>query len=121
MVSKSAKCICDAIGMIMLLIVVCVILVLGNAAPISVTGDAAHIKEVNQVKNSLMEVNNRINFSGVGLGSVLLLVILVILARATHHFVVKKPGKIVKRERRNQFEARMECVEGALKERGYLS
>ena len=52
----------------MLLIVVCVILVLGKAAPISVTGDAADIKEVNEVKNSLLEVNNRINFSCVGHG-----------------------------------------------------
>ena len=56
-----------------------------------------------------------------GLGSVLLLVILVIVSRATHHFMVKRPGKIMKCEKRNQFEARMEKVEATLKAREYLS
>ena len=52
MVSKAcAKCICAATGVVMIIIVVCVIIVMGKAAPISVTGSAAHIKEVNEVKN----------------------------------------------------------------------
>ena len=67
----------------MALIAVCVILVLGKAAPIIVTGNTAHIKEVNEVKNSLLEVNNRINFSGIVIGSVLLLVMLTSLDTAS--------------------------------------
>ena len=37
-----------------------------KSSPISVTGDAAHVKEVNQVKNSLIEINNHVNFSDIG-------------------------------------------------------
>ena len=76
MLSKKActKCICAATGIGMLIIVICLITVMGRAAPISVTGSDAHIKEINKVNNSLFEVNNRINISGVGIGSVLLLI-----------------------------------------------
>ena len=55
--------------------IIIVVTILGRAAPISVTGSVAHIKEVNEVNNSLLEVNNRINFSGIGIVSVLLLII----------------------------------------------
>ena len=79
------------------------------------------MKEVNQVKTSLMEINNRVNFSGLGLGSVLLLVILVIISRALHHFRVKRPGKVLKRARKIEFEARIHKLEEILKARGYFS
>ena len=79
------------------------------------------MKEVNQVKNSLMEINNRVNFSGLGLGSVLSLVILVIISRAIHHFMVKRPGKVLKCVRRNEFEARIDKLEAILKAMEYFS
>ena len=78
----------------------CVVLIFGKSSPISVTGNEAHVQEVNQVKTSVMEINNRVNFSGLGLGAVLLLVILVIMARALHHMVVKRPGKALKRAKK---------------------
>ena len=47
MLSKKAcaKCICAATGVVMLIIVKCVITIMGRAAPISVIGRDAHIKE----------------------------------------------------------------------------
>ena len=93
------RCICAATGLVVLVIVICVFAVMGSAAPISVTGSDAHIQEINEVKNSLFEVNNRINISGIGIGSVLLLIVLVIMGRASHHVFVKKPNRITKREK----------------------
>ena len=115
------RCICAATGLVKLIIVICVVAVMGRAAPISVTGSDAHIQEINKVKNSLFEVNNRINISGLGIGSALLLIILVIMGRASHHVFVKKPNRVTKREKRNQTEERITRLEGVLKERGYLS
>ena len=99
----------------------CVVLIFGKSSPISVTGNEAHVQEVNQVKTSVMEINNRVNFSGLGLGAVLLLVILVIMARALHHMVVIRPGKAVKRAKKIDFEARMDKLEETLKARGHFS
>ena len=100
----------------MLIIVICVSTVMGSAAPISVTGSDAHIKEINKVKNSLFEVDNRINISGIGIGSVLLLIVLVIMGRSSHHVFVKKPNRITNREKRNQTEERITHLERILKE-----
>ena len=99
----------------MIIIVICVIMVMGKAAPFSVRGSAAHIKEVNEVKNLLLEVNIKINFSGIGIGSVLLLIILVIMERVTHHVVVKNPNKVAKREKRSQIKGLIEHLEGIMK------
>ena len=73
------------------------------------------------VSNSLFEVNNRINISGIGIGSVLLVVVLVIMGRASHHIFVKKTNMIIKRERSSQTEERITLLGGLLKERGYLA
>ena len=79
---KCTRCICAATGLVVLVIVICVFTVVGSLAPISVTGSEAHIQEINEVKNSLFEVNNRINISGIGL----LLIVLVIMGRANYTF-----------------------------------
>ena len=51
----------------------------------------------------------------------MLLVILVIISRALHHFMVKRPGKVLKRARKVEFEARMDKLEEILKARRYFS
>ena len=73
------------------------------------------------MKNSLFEVNNRINNSGIGIGSVLLVVVLVMMGRATHHIFVKKPNRILKLKKSSQTEERIKRLEDILKERGYLA
>ena len=50
----------------------------------------------------------------------LILIVLVILARATHHMVIKKPGKIVKRAAKAEFEARFVKMEDIMRAKGYL-
>ena len=94
--SKGVRFLCCAIVAVTLVVIVCVVLIFGKSSPLSVTGNEAHVQEVNQVKTSLMEINNRVNFSCLGLGAVLLLIILIIMARALHHMVVKQPEKVVK-------------------------
>ena len=101
--------------------VMCVVLIFGKSSPISVTCNPAHVQEVNQVKTSLIEINNRVNFSGLCLGAVLLLVILIIMARALHYMVVKRPGKVLKRAKKIEFEERMDKLEEILIARGFLS
>ena len=119
--SKGLRFLCCAIVAVTLLAILCVVLIFGKSSPISVTGDEAHVQEVNQVKTPLIEINNRVNFSSLGLGAVLLLVFFIIMARALHHMVVKRHGKVVKREKKIDFENRVEKLEEFLKARGYLS
>ena len=109
---------CAATGFVVMTSVICVFAVVGSPAPISVTGSQAPIKEISEVKKSLFEVNNRINISGIGIGSVLLVVVLVMMGSAPHHIFVKKPNRILKRERSNQTEERIKGLEDILKERG---
>ena len=68
----------------------------------------------------MFEVNNRIIISGVGIGSVLLLIILLIMGIITHHVFVKKPNRVIKRENRSQIEGRIIGLEGIMRERGYF-
>ena len=84
------RCLCAATGLVVMISVICIYAVVGSPVPISVTGSQAYIKEISEVKNSLFEVNNRINISGIGIGSVLLVVFLVMMGIATHHIFVKK-------------------------------
>ena len=119
--SQGLKALCCAIVAVTLMIVLSIVMVIGKSSPISVQGSDAHIQEVNQVKSSLLEINNRVNLSGVGLGAVLLLVVLIILARAVHHMIVKRPGKVVKRATKAEFESKVEKMEEVLKAKGYLS
>ena len=65
-------------------------------------------------------MDNRVNFSGIGIGSVLVLIILVLSARAGHHFAVKKPGKARKRIIKAQIETRLVNLEELMKARGFL-
>ena len=66
-------------------------------------------------------VGHRINISGIGIGSVLLVVVLVIMGRASHHIFVNKPNRIIKRERSSQTEERIKSLEGILRERDNLA
>ena len=105
----------------LLVSVVCVFAVVGSPPPINVTGGEAHIKEMSEVKNSLFEMNNIVNFVGTGIGSVLLMVVLIIIRRATHHVFVKRPNRILKHDRNSQTDERIVRLENILKERGYLA
>ena len=115
------RCLCAARGLVVMISVICVFAVVGSPAPISVTGSQAPIKEISEVKKSLFEVNNRINISGIGIGSVLLVVVLVMMGRATHHIFVKKPNRILKCERSKSDGRANQALEDILKERGYLA
>ena len=119
--SKGLKALCCAIVAVTLIIVLSVVMVIGKGSSVSVQGSDAHIQEISQVKSLLLEINNRVSFSGVGLGAVLLLVVLIILARAAHHRMVKRPGKVIKRATKADFESRVVKMEEVLKAKGYLS
>ena len=110
---------CSIIG-VTLIIMLSVLMVVGKSSPISVQGSDAHIQEIRQVQSSLIAIDNRVNFSGIGLGSVLILIVLVIVARASHHMAIKRPGKIVKRAARAEFEAKFVKVEDSMRAKGYL-
>ena len=115
---KVALC-CSIIG-VTLIIILSVLMVVGQSSPISVEGSDAHIQEIRQVQNSLIAIDNRVNFSGIGLGSVLVLIVLVIIARFSHHMAIKRPGKVVKRAAKAQLEARLVSLEDIMKAKGYL-
>ena len=115
---KAALC-CSIVG-VTLVIILSVLMVIGQQTPISVHGSNAHLQEIRQVQSSLIAMDNRVNFSGIGLGSVLLLIILVIIARAGHHMAIKRPGKAVKRAIKAQVEARLVSLEDIMKARGFL-
>ena len=62
----------------------------------------------------MFEINNRINAAGGGIESVLIVVVLILMARAIHHVFVKKPRRIVKRETNKQTNERIIRIENAL-------
>ena len=97
------RCLYAATGLVVLVSGICVFAVVGSPAPISVTGSEAHIQEINEVKNSQFEVNNRINISDIGIGSMLLVVVLVIMGRASHH--IRKRLSIVREAARRRSES----------------
>ena len=112
---KVALC-CSIIG-VTLIIILSVLMVVGQSSPISVEGSDAHIQEIRQVQNSLIAIDNRVNFSGIGLE---VLIVLVIIARFSHHMAIKRPGKVVKRAAKAQLEARLVSLEDIMKAKGYL-
>ena len=116
---KAAIC-CALIGAIIVIISVISVMVARHQAPIEIKGAYAHIQQITEVRNSLIELDNRTNFSGIGLGCVLVLIILLMSARASHHCIVKKPSKARKREVSAQREARLIKIEGLLKAKGYM-
>ena len=132
MLSKKTcgPCLCVSMGLAVLVAIVCVFAVMGSPSLISVTGGEAQIREMKSVKNSLFAMNNRVNFAGGGIGSVLIVIMIIIMARAAHHTFVKRPRRIVKRERNSQT---IECkvvntlptadvrLENVLQSRGYHS
>ena len=114
-------CLCVSTGLVVLISVVCAFAVVGSPSPINVTGGEAHIKEMSEVKNSLFEMNDSVNFAGTGIGSVLLMIVLIIMDRATHYVFMKRPNRILKRDRNSQRDERIVRLEIILKERGYLA
>ena len=62
---KAALC-CSILGAT-LVIILSVVIVIGQQTPISVHGSNAHIQEIRQIQSSLIAMDNRVNFSGIGL------------------------------------------------------
>ena len=88
--------------------------------PIQINGSNAHVRQISEVRNSLIELDNRVNVSGVSLGVIVLLIVLLILARVTHHVGVKRPGKARKKVMNACKEERLLKVENILKAKGYM-
>ena len=116
---KTAIC-CALIGAFIVIISVLSVVVARHQAPIEIKGANAHVQQITEVRNSLIQLDNRINISGVGLGCVLVLIILLMSARASHHCIVKKPSKARKREISAQRKDRLLKIEGLLKAKGYM-
>ena len=112
--------ICCSVLAAIIVTILSVVIVAGHQAPIAIKGANAHVQQITEVRNSLIEMDSRINFSGVGLGCVLLLIIVLMSARAGHHCIVKKPGKVQKRVVKAQTEARIIKIEGLLTAKGYM-
>ena len=112
--------ICAAITLCLIIISVLSVIVAKHQSPIQITGDGAHVKQISEVRNSLISLDNRVNVSGISLGVIVLLVIIIIFARVTHHIGVKRPGKARKRVLNDYKEARLVKVENVLKAKGYM-
>ena len=78
------------------------------------------MKQITEVRNSLIALDNRVNVSGISLGVIVVLIILLILARVTHHVGVKRPGKARKKILNEYKEERLLKVENILKAKGYM-
>ena len=65
-----------------------------GGAPITVTGPGnGQIQNIKMVSNSIFNINSRINAADGGIGSVLALVVLILIARAAQHIFVKRPRR----------------------------
>ena len=115
---KAAVC-CSILGAI-LVIILSIVIVVGHQAPIAVNGANAHIQEITEVRSSLIAMDNRVHFSGIGISSILVLIIVILSARAGHHCIIKKPGKMRKRIIKAQTETRLINLEELMKARGYM-
>ena len=114
--SNKMKAIGCSIVAVTIIIILSVVMVIGKTSSVSVQGPGAHVQEISEVKSALVEINNRVNFSG----SVLILVVLIIVARATHHMAIKKTSKVLKRASKAEFELRVVKMKEILKSKGYL-
>ena len=112
--------ICAAITLCLIIISVLSVIVSKHQPPIQVTGDGAHVKQISEVRNSLISLDNRVNVSGISLGVIVVMIVIIILARVTHHIGVKRPSKERKRVLNECKEARLVKVEDILKARGYM-
>ena len=118
--AKGAIC-CSVIGLCIIAISVLSIIVAKHQAPIEINGANAHVKQISDVRNSLIQLDNRVNISGLSLGCIVILIILLIMARAGHHVIVKRPSKARKREMNAEKEDRLARIEALLKARGYMA
>ena len=118
--AKTAIC-CSLIGVCVVIISVLSIVVARHQYPIEINGANTHVKQISDVRNSLIQLDNRVNISGVSLGCIVLLIILLLSARAGHHVIVKRPSKARKREINAQREDRLVKIEGLLKAKGYMA
>ena len=117
--TKGSIC-CAVISLCIIAISVLSVVVATHQAPIQINGKNAHVKQISEVRNSLIQLDNRVNISGVSLGCIVLLIVLLILARVCHHVSVKRPGKARKRLVNADKEERLVRVETLLKARGYM-
>ena len=117
--TKGAIC-CSVIGLCIIAISVLSVVVATHQAPIEINGKNAHVKQISEVRNSLIQLDNRVNISGISLGCIVLLIVLLIMARAGHHVSVKRPGKARKRVMNAEKENRLVRIESLLKARGYM-
>ena len=118
--AKAALC-CTLIGVCIVIITVLSIVVARHQDPITINGANAHVKQISDVRNSLIQLDNRVNISGVSLGCIVILIILLLSARAGHHVLVKRPSKALKRVVHAQREDRLIKIEGLLKAKGYMT
>ena len=117
--TKGAIC-CAIIGLCIIAISVLSVVVATHQAPIEINGKNAHVKQISEVRNSLIQLDNRVNISGVSLGCIVLRIVLLIMARVCHHVSVKWPNKARKRVVNAEKEDRLLRVEALLKARGYM-
>ena len=117
--TKGSIC-CTAITLRLIIISVLSVIVAKHQAPIQVNGSNAYVRQISEVRNSLIQLDNRVNVSGVSLGVIVLLIVLLILARVTHHVGVKRPGKARKKVLNECKEERLLKVENILKAKGYM-
>ena len=118
--AKAALC-CAVIGVFIVVITVLSIVVARHQDPITITGANAHVKQISDVRNSLIQLDNRVNISGLSLGCIVILIMLLLSARAGHHVLVKRPSKALKRVVNAQREDRIIKIEGLLKAKGYMT
>ena len=104
-----------------MIITVLSIVVARHQDPITINGANAHVKQISDVRNSLIQLDNRVNISGVSLGCIVILIMLLLSARAGHHVLVKRPSKALKRVVHAQREDRLIKIEGLLKAKGYMT
>ena len=117
--TKGSIC-CTVITLCLIIISVLSVIVAKHQAPIQINGKNAHVRQISEVRNSLIQLDNRVNISGVSLGVIVLLIVLLILARVCHHMGVKRPGKARKKLMNESKEERLVNIENLLKAKGYM-
>ena len=102
-------CVCFSVFVALMVAGICVTTTMGwGVGPITVTGPGnTHIQEIKNVRNSIFDINSRINAANGDLGSILALVVLILMARAAHHIFIKRPIGLIKRENRRQTDDRI--------------